>query len=72
MKKFIAISSAGGNSTSGVQTKNDALAWAQKIMGQHHNVSHVFLCEVIEVVERAEPPITVKAFQPEVAVVKAA
>lgn len=59
MKKFIAFYSG---STSGIQTKEKAIAWASAQMSQKMGLDQVHIAEVIEVVERTVPCVEVKSF----------
>jgi hypothetical protein len=58
MKRFIAFY---GSSNSGIQTKDKALKWAAELLGQG-KIGKVHLCEVTDIVERAQPIITMKPF----------
>lgn len=58
MKKYIAFLNG---SNSGIQTREKAQQWAADILGQG-KVSCVHVAEVIEVIERAVPIVTMKQF----------
>lgn len=64
MKKFIALTESG-NQTSGLQTKGDAVKWAEKYFTNGTNAKKILICEVTDVVERAVLPVTLKEFKPE-------
>lgn len=58
MKRFIAFH---GSANSGIKSKEGATQWATELLGQG-KVGHVHIAEIIEIVERSAPPITVKPF----------
>lgn len=58
MKRYIAFHNS---MNSGIKSKEAALQWAQELLGQG-KVGKVHIAEVIEVVERSAPPISVKQF----------
>lgn len=65
-KSYIAFHSG---SQSGIQTHEKAMKWAQDQM-TGGRVDKVHIAQIIEVVERSTPPITVSRFEPEPAVLK--
>lgn len=60
-KSYIAFHSG---SQSGIQTHEKAMKWAQDQM-TGGRVDKVHIAQIIEVVERSTPPITVSRFEPE-------
>jgi len=59
MKKFIAFH---GSANSGIRTKDEAIKWAADLMTKQPAAAEVHTAEIIEVVERKTPPITVRSF----------
>lgn len=61
MKRYVAFHNS---MCSGIQSKEKVLQWATELLGQV-KVGKVHVAEVIEVVERSTPPISVKPFEAE-------
>lgn len=68
MKKYIAYTmntnGGGGTSNSGVQTLTKATEWARTITSKTSNI-RAYVCEIVSVVERPDPVVTVTPFKPE-------
>ena len=57
-KRYIAF--LNGSSSSGIQTRDNAIKWAAEQMGNKSVTA--YLAEVTEVIERKTPPIEIRAY----------
>lgn len=60
MKRYIAFN---GSANSGIQTHEKAVEWAKKEMQNKTGLFEVPICEVIELVERVAPVVTIKTYK---------
>jgi len=56
MTQFVAFL---GGQNSGVTTRDKAIEWASKQLANNHGHKEVFIGEIVAVVERTTPPISV-------------